>query len=88
MFRLWGKKFKDNHMLADIVIENDENDTRTHKIFDSLEKICYSFDLASPIWLDKNVADFKRNAKTRFYRDSFIEAIDFDYLEIHVIEED
>lgn len=88
MFRLWGRTFKNNHMIKDIVIENDENDTRTHKIFKALDKICYSFDLAAPIWLDKTVADFKRTSKTRFYQDSFIETIDFDYLEIQVIEED
>ena len=29
MFRLWGKIFKDNHMLRDTVIEDDRNDTRT-----------------------------------------------------------
>ena len=27
-------------------------------------------------------------AKTRFTQDSFIESIDFDFLEMHVIEED
>lgn len=49
MFRLWGKIFKDNHMLRDTVIEDDRNDTRTHKIFDSLDQICYDFDLGKPI---------------------------------------
>lgn len=88
MFRLWGKIIKDNQITATIVIENDENDTRTHKVFGALNKICESFDLATPIWLDKTVNDFKRHAKARFYQDSFIETIDFDYLEIQVIEED
>lgn len=88
MFRLWAKKFKDNHMLMDMTVENDEKDTRTHKIFDAVEQVCYAFDLGKPIWLDSNVTEFKRHAKTRFYQDSFIEQIDFDYLEIHVIEED
>ena len=37
--------------------------------------------------LDSNIAEFKRLDKTRFTRDNFIEDIDFDYLEIHVIEE-
>ena len=55
MFRLWGKIFKDNHMLRDTVIEDDRNDTRTHKIFDSLDQICYDFDLGKPIWLDSNI---------------------------------
>ncbi|MFR2994522.1 MAG: hypothetical protein ACLVBU_08165 [Hominisplanchenecus sp.] len=88
MFRLWGKIFKDNHMLRDTVIEDDRNDTRTHKIFDSLDQICYDFDLGKPIWLDSNIQEFKRHNKTRFYQDSFIEEIPFDYLELQVIEED
>ena len=45
-------------------------------------------DSGKPIWLDVNVAEFKRHAKTRFTQDSFIESIDFDFLEMHVIEED
>ena len=88
MFRLLGKIFKDNHMLRDTVIEDDRNDTRTHKIFDSLDQICYDFDLGKPIWLDSNIQEFKRHRKTRFYQDSFIEEIPFDYLELQVIEED
>lgn len=35
-----------------------------------------------------NIADFKRHYKTRFTQDSFVESIDFDYLEIQIIEED
>ena len=46
------------------------------------------FDLGKPIWLEHNIAEFKRHAKARFYQDSFIEQIDFDFLEIQVIEED
>ena len=60
MFRIWGKIFKDNHLVR---------------------------DLQQPIWLDKNINEFKRVDKTRFEQDNFIEQIDFDYLEIEVIEE-
>ena len=88
MFRLWGKIWKDNHMLKDTVICDDSEDTRTHKIFHALQEICYDFDLANPIWLDKTINDFKRHSKTRFYQDNFVETVDFDYLEIQVIEED
>ena len=88
MFRLWARTFKDNHMLKDTVICDDSNDTRTHKVFCAIEEICNQFDLGKPIWLDTNIADFKRHDKTRFTADSFIEDIDFDYLEIQVIEED
>ena len=88
MFRLWGKIFKDNRMLQDTVVVDDSIDTRTHKIFRALETICYQFDLGKPIWLDATVKDFKQHDRTRFTQDNFMEPIAFDYLEIHVIEED
>ena len=88
MFRLWAKEFKDNHMLRDITIIRDEKDTRTHKVFNSLDVVCHEFDLSKPIWLEQNIRDFKVHSKTRFYQDSFIDSIDFDYLEIQIIEED
>lgn len=73
-------------MLKDAVIERDD-DTRTHRVFGAVDELCMLWDLERPIWLDSNIADFKRNAKTRFRKDSFIEDIDFDYLEIQIIEE-
>lgn len=88
MFRLWAKIFKDNRMLADTTICDDTDDTRTHKIFNALDAVCYEFDLGKPMWLDNTIAEFKKHAKARFYQDNFVEQIPFDYLEIHVIEED
>ena len=88
MFRLWAKEFKDNRMIKDMVVCDESGDTRTHKVFHARDEVCYAFDLGKPIWLDANVAEFKRHAKTRFTQDSFIESIDFDFLEMHVIEED
>ncbi len=88
MFRLWAKEFKDNHLIKDTVVEDDSSDTRTHKVFHALDEVCIRFDLSKPIWLDSTIQDFKRHDKTRFSQDNFIETIDFDFLEIHVIEED
>ncbi len=88
MFRLWGRTFQDTHVLQNTCIADDSEDTRTHKIFRALDQICYEFDLAKPIWLEKNIKEFKRHNKVRFTQDNFIETIEFDYLEIQVIEED
>lgn len=89
MFRLWAKIWENNHLIKDttISIENMEM-TRTAKVFKGIEQICDEFDLSKPIWLDSNIDEFKRHDRTRFSRDNFIDSIDFDYLEIHVIEED
>ncbi len=88
MFRVWGRTFKSNKMIKSTTIEIDNDDTRTHKVFDALSQICNQFDLSTPIWLDTNINEFKRIARTRFYKDSFIESIEFDYLDFYVIEED
>ena len=86
--RIWAKIFQDNHLLKDTVICDDSTETRTHKVFHALDEVCHQFDLGKPIWLDSNIRDFQQHAKVRFSKDSFIEQIDFDYLELEVIEED
>lgn len=87
MFRLWAKEFKDNHLVRDITICDDSDDTRTHKVFHAIDAVCLEFDLSKPIWLDKTISEFQHHSKTRFYQDNFIDSIDFDYLEIQIIEE-
>ena len=88
MFRLWVKIIKENRLLKETVIEDSSDKTRTHKIFDGLEAACVQFDLGKPIWLDSTVSAFKRLSKARFTADNFIEPIDFDYMEIQLLEED
>lgn len=39
MFRLWAKTFKDNRMLRDIVVCDDSDDTRTHKVFNAVDSV-------------------------------------------------
>lgn len=88
MFRLWVKLILDNHLLKDMVVCDDTADTRTHKVMNAIEKACYEMDLSKPIWLDNTVKDFQHHSKCRFTRDSFIEQIPFDYMEIQVIEDE
>ena len=86
--RVWFRQFKDNRMLRDITVSDYDSDTRTRKAVRALESACSEMDLSVPIWLDINIQDFKRNAKCRFYQDSFIDPVEFDYLEMQIIEED
>ena len=88
MFRLWIRLVADNHMYKDTVVCDDSLDTRTQKVMNAIEKASYEFDLPKPIWLPNVVKDFQIHAKCRFTRDSFIEEVPFDYMEIQVIEED
>lgn len=86
--RIWFKIMSDAHLIRTDTVEDHTEETRTHKIFQALETICNKWDLGKPIWLDSNVSEFQKRARTRFYQDNFVEEIGFDYLEIHVIEED
>ena len=86
--KVWIKVFSDTHMLVSETMENNKKDTRTHKIFQALEEACYKLDLGKPIWLESNIKEFQKRAKTRFYQDNFVEEIEFDYLELDILEED
>lgn len=88
MFRLWAREWKRGHVIRETIVEDPSEDTRTHKIFHARTEVCRRFDLAEPIWLDSIVRDFQRDAKCRFTQDAFMEPIDFDYLEIRILEED
>ena len=88
MFRLWGRIFKDNRMVKDHVAQDgDYSKDRKTMVFDMIREICHKFDVAEPIWLLPDIDDFAYRGKVRFNADNFIEQIDFDYLEIQIIEE-
>ena len=84
--RIWARMVRNNHLIKDMTVAR-EDDTRTHRVFGAIDEVCQAWDLQRPLWLDSNVAEFKKHAKTRFGADCFIEEIEFDYLEIRVLEE-
>ena len=89
MFRLWVKIIDAGKIVKNMTIKNNDSSlNRTKKIFHAIDEACYAYDLSKPLWLDKNISEFKKSSKTRFTKDNFVDEIDFDYLEIEVIEED
>ena len=89
MFRVWGKLIHENHLIKDSTIEIPGREmSRTQKVYKALEILCTEFDLAIPIWLESNKQEFIKHARTRFNDQNFVESIEFDYLDFHVIEED
>ena len=79
---------ENNHVLQDLTVCIDDEDTRTHKVFRALDEICDAWNLAKPIWLDQNYDELNKFGKTSFRQDHFIEAIPFQELEIEIIEMD
>ena len=89
MFRSWAKMFHENRLIKDMEVQNGDSQlNRTRKVYKAIEEICVAFDLAQPIWLQQTISDFQQHDKCRFTKDNFMEEIDFDYLEIEMLEED
>jgi len=88
MFSLWGKTFHNNRLVKDYVANINDDDTRTHKVFKALAEICQEFNIEQPMWLEKNIREFQKFSHVRFSQDNFIEEINFDYLEIRILEDD
>tara|TARA_Y100001933_G_C18990207_1_gene560212 strand:- start:1738 stop:2007 length:270 start_codon:yes stop_codon:yes gene_type:complete len=87
MFRLWGKIIKGNNIKSDHVFELDTKGlTLDDKIDQGLESLCNHFDIQKPMWFNDNYKDIGLIGKTRFIDHHFIETINFDYLEIEIIE--
>jgi len=88
LFRLWCKILNENNnIISEVTIEDSSDVNRTKKVLGALSSGCLELDLAEPIWLESNINEFRAHSKTRFGKDSFIEGIDFNALEIEVIEE-
>ena len=85
--KIWFKIWKEARMVKTETVDETKEETRTHRVFAALEEACLRFDLGKPIWLDSNIQEFKRRACTRFTQDNFIEEIEFDYMEMQVLEE-
>ena len=88
MFQMWVKLNRKGHAVRQMTIEDDREVNRTKKVFDALAKACKEMDLSQPIWLEKNVKEFQQRHKTRFTADNFVEALEYDNLEIQILEED
>lgn len=86
--RFWAKIVNHRKVVRDITFEDNREVSRTDKVFAALQTACAEFDLAVPMWLEVNIREFQRLAKVRFGPDSFGEPVDFQYLELQVLEED
>ncbi|MDA3847344.1 MAG: hypothetical protein PF505_12510 [Vallitaleaceae bacterium] len=89
MYRLWGKIITKNEIKESYVSAIDEPSMdEAEKLKVAVADICQHFDIQIPIWLQDHQLDILRYSKTAFKEDHFIETINYDYLEIEIIEVD
>jgi hypothetical protein len=52
----------------------------------ALVSICNRFDISKPIVCEKHVKELNLFHRTLFYPDDFVESVDFDTLEVEIID--
>lgn len=87
MYRLWGKKIKNNQIVDSIVVEDKSNFSLDKKREFCINKICEHFDVSVPNWLSSHDLDFKTYKYVTFYQVDFVEDILFDRMEIELIDD-
>lgn len=87
MYKVWAKKIKNNSIIASINIKNKEQISLDEKRDTCIKEICQKFDLSVPVWLKKHEEDFSQYKYVTFYQDDFVDDIDFDRLEIDLIDD-
>lgn len=86
MLKLWGKLIKNNKIiLQEVAVFHDED--YQIELKKCITEICYKMDIQKPYWLPKNLDEYNRVKRTTFDQDNFIEEIEFDKLEVVVLEE-
>lgn len=81
--RLWIRLIKDHRALRDITVPCRKEDPLT-----ALREAMHELDLGMPIWLPRHQMDWKSFALTKFTQDHFMEAINFDRMEMSYIAPD
>ena len=87
MYKLWARKIKDNKIIASLNIKNNEKISLSEKKDKCFKEICQKFDLSVPLWLEKHSNEFSKFKYVTFYQEDFIDDIDFDKLEIELIDD-
>lgn len=87
MYKLWAKKIKDNRIINQIVVSNKDNMSNEEKRVKCMDEICKNFDLSVPVWLNKHHMEFSQFKYVTLYSEDFIDDIDFDKLEIELIDD-
>lgn len=88
MLRVWGIIRKNNKILKDMVADYAGDDIREiDMLHHCIQRICYDFDLQRPMWLPKNQREYEDYRRILLTQDNFIEPIDFDVLELEILDD-
>ncbi|MEN8905566.1 MAG: hypothetical protein ABF289_06360 [Clostridiales bacterium] len=81
--KLTGNIYKDNIIIKTKTLDEDSNRNSIRDILEELLILtCKDLDIQVPMWFDRNTKEFGAFKKTSFFKDQFIENVDFTRFEI------
>lgn len=80
---LWVRTIRHHRMDKQVVIPCGRDDPQ-----EALDEACHKLDLSRPLWLEKNQREWDSFGQTRFLPDAFLDAVDFERMEIEYIDPD
>lgn len=86
MYKLWAKKIKNNRIINSVTVSNKDNISNEEKRKKCLDEICKRLDVSIPVWLKKHDMEFTQFKYVTLYAEDFIDEIDFDKLEIELLD--
>ena len=84
--KIWAKTVKDEKISRDILFEY-EHITNLDEFVSTMQAICETMDIPTPIATHVNLRHFVMFNNTRFKPRDFVESVDFDMLDIEAVPE-
>ncbi|MDO5022509.1 MAG: hypothetical protein Q4E07_04125 [Eubacteriales bacterium] len=81
--RLWVKLIKRNKIAKDLLVQITSGDWSG-----ALSEACYKLDLSVPLVIDSHKKDWQEFNLARFMPDDFMDAFDYDRMEIEGISDE
>ncbi|MDR2514256.1 MAG: hypothetical protein LBD02_03485 [Christensenellaceae bacterium] len=86
MARLWIVLRRKQKIWKQAVVEVGKTEG-CEAVREALTRACAELDIPRPIWLAKNESDMEAFGRSFFTQDHFIEAVEFDRLELEWLRE-
>lgn len=79
MVKLWARTFKEHKTTSKCDYSFDGN-IQWSSFFDYVSNVCNQMDLPTPVVLKAHLFNFAKFNFVKFYKNDFLESVDFDYL--------
>lgn len=83
--KLIGKIIKDTRTIREAFVEKTEHKASFRDLLEEcFVELCRKLDVQVPLWLEKNTKEFIKYHKTFFFKEQFMEEVEFDRMEIRI----